>query len=415
VIAEARQVQAGLAVAVIGSDQIGLAQVADDLADAGFGLGLTEASSPPEQAPRRGLEIAEIVDLVHQGQVHKAVRIGRQVEEVFGRVEFTRDESVVHRVTLANQNCMIELITTLERELRARTVPDNVDALSERLQPLTLGLRQEAPVLLADTRLFRIRRMNRKPDSMREVGAPPPEKSSIGRLNDDGQSILYCADTPETAFAEARGPVAGEFCLSEWRVTAQRLGMVNGGISPTMLAARCPIKIGGDPSFPTTKLPEEEELILAFHREIYTLDVGAVPALYRWSIACGLANGFSHRCGRTSVETTADGNTKFNGRYPFAGIAYPSMRTGQAFWNFAFNDCGQSQIRLEHVQWIRRSGDGSWTSRDYANAWDSDGRILWKNRPANFELKPGEQFKLIKVAPDVWRYETEDGSVPWFS
>jgi RES domain-containing protein len=309
---------------------------------------------------------------------------------------------------------MIELITTLERELCDRTVPDTVEGLSERLEPLSIGLTQTIPVLFADTRMFRIRRMDRKPDSIDQVGAPPHGKSPIGRLNDEGQSVLYLADTPVTAFAEARGPVAGEFCLSEWRVTAQKLGMANGGFSPTMLSERCPIKIG-DASLPVQRLREEDERILGLYREIFTLDVGTVPALYRWSIACGMANGFSHRCGRTSVETTPDGNTQFNGRHPFAGVAYPSMRTGRAFWNYALNDCGQSQIKLDHVQWVRRAPDGKYASLDYANAWDEGGRIIWQNRPARFDLRPGEQCRLTKTGPTEWLYETGDGSVPRFS
>jgi hypothetical protein len=134
--------------------------------------------------------------------------------------------------------------------------------------------------------------MDHQPEFVDEVGAPPSDKSPIGRLNDAGQSVLYLADSPDTAFAESRSS-AGEFCLSEWRVNVPKLAMANGGISPAMLAQRFPNEIyQGEQPLP---LPTAaDEMVLSLFREIYTLDVDNDRQLYRWSIACGLANGFSH-------------------------------------------------------------------------------------------------------------------------
>jgi len=306
----------------------------------------------------------------------------------------------------------IEMLTTLERELHSRIVPTSIEGLSERLNPLSIGLTQRIPVAFFDTRMFRIRRMDHKPASIDEVGAPPLERSPIGRLNDEGQSVLYLADSPDTAFAESRA-IAGEFCLSEWRVDVQKLGMANGGISPTMLAERFLTDIyEGDQPIPIPNARDEQ--ILSLFREIYTLDVREDRSLYWWSIACGLVNGFSHHCDRSAVETV-EGMPQWNGRYPFAAIAYPSMRMDRASLNYAFNNLGRSYLRLDHMQWVRRAEDGSYTSLDFANNWDSEKRISWQNRPARFQLKPGERSRLTKIAEDAWSYETADGSIPWFS
>jgi hypothetical protein len=83
--------------------------------------------------------------------------------------------------------------------------------------------------------------------------------------------------------------------------------------------------------------------------------------------------------------------------------------------NYALNDRGRQHAELRNVQWVSRLDDGSYMSLDFADSWDSDGRITWKSRPARFELRPGEAAKLTKVSQTSWRYETIDGRIPWFA
>ena len=73
-----------------------------------------------------------------------------------------------------------------------------------------------------------------------------------------------------------------------------------------------------------------------------------------------------------------------------------------------------SHIRLDNVQWVRREKSG-YISLDFANRLDSAKAISWQNRPANIQLKSGERGKVTKIAETVWKYETENGSIPWFS
>jgi hypothetical protein len=305
-------------------------------------------------------------------------------------------------------------LENLRRELELRNTPPSVEELSQRLGCLAIGIPQRIPISFFDFRMFRIRRMDRKPERTTDAGAPPSTvEPPIGRLNDRGQRILYLADSPDTAFAESRAG-AGEFCLSEWRVNVHKLAMANGGIPPAMLSSRFSKEIyqGTELTAVTTAA---HEMILSLFREIYTLDVEDTPDRYRWSIACGMANGFSHKCDRNSAIETAQGTTEWTGRYPFSAIAYPSVRKNRESLNFAFNDSGKAHIRLENVQWVRRSVDGAFTGLDFANAWDGESRLLWKKRPAQFVLKAGEGAKVIKIAETLWSYETADGQTPWFS
>jgi hypothetical protein len=302
------------------------------------------------------------------------------------------------------------LIEELRRDLRRRAVPASTESLRESLGRLSTGVTQRIAVGFFDMRMFRIRQTDRKPDAFEDVGAPPVGVSKAGRLNEAGQSVLYLADSPDTGFAESRSG-SGNFCLSEWRVNVPKLAMANGGLSPAMLAQNFPREIyEGDEPLPVPSAADE--LVLGLFREIYTIDVREEASLYRWSIACGLANGFSHICDRSESPS---GITQWTGRYPLSAIVYPSVRKNHQSLNYALNDRGMSHVRLENVQWVHRTTEGHYHSLDFSNSWDDQNKIIWKNRPAQFVLQPGEAAKLTKVADEVWTYETADGQVPWFS
>ena len=131
-----------------------------------------------------------------------------------------------------------ELIGELHAAVAAGP-PLAIELMVRKLEPLSIGLRQKIPVLSAGARLFRIRKMETMPDAITEVGAPPPGVAPIGRLNEAGQSILYLADSPDTAFSEARA-TAGQYCLSEWRVQQPKVALANGGIHIDLLRAHFP-------------------------------------------------------------------------------------------------------------------------------------------------------------------------------
>jgi len=259
--------------------------------------------------------------------------------------------------------------------------------------------------------MFRVLPMERKPENIKRIGIPPLDRATIGRINDEGKPVLYLADSPDTAFAEARA-TSGDFCLSEWRVTAEKLALTNGGISQDLFSSAF-LSEGGNAGivFPTANKGDEQTLKL--FRKIFTLPVNEDRTMYRWSIACGMANGFAHICDRGVVQEV-NGNTIWPGRYPFAAIAYSSVRSDRFSVNYALNDKGRANIKLNHVQWVHRSEDGSFTSVDFSDIWDQDGRINWRNGPAKFILKPGEQTTVVKTSETTWSYETADGSIPWF-
>ncbi len=258
--------------------------------------------------------------------------------------------------------------------------------------------------------MFRVTNWCGKPTRTSDVGAPPLARARIGRLNDVGQSVLYVSDSPDTAFTEVRA-TSGQFCLAEWRTQPERLALTNGGMPLALLRARFPNNC--DAPEESTPAGSKDDQLVDLFRRIFTLQVGDNHERYRWSIACGLACGFAHLCERTAAKEI-DGNTVWSGRYPFSGIAYASIRAEKDAINFAFNNFGQTLLHLDNVQWVELHSDGSFSGLDFASAWDAHGLIAWQHRPARLQIQSGGSARLVKVAETVWKYETDDGSIPHF-
>jgi hypothetical protein len=302
-----------------------------------------------------------------------------------------------------------QVLDAIAADLTSVQASRPVEEVAHLLKRLLVGVRWSIPTLGAGTRLFRVRKLQRSPDSIADVGAPLEGRAAIGRLNNAGNSVLYLSDTPDTAIKELRLG-AGTYCLSEWQVTEPRVALVNGGISDEDLHA-----VFGPENMPGAEIGGlvDDELRHLF-RSIFTLVPDHDPTLYRWCIYAAMAGGFAHVCERTG-RFQQDGHTVFKGLYPFAGIAYASVRSDKRRVNFAFNDLGRKYVDLKNVQWIDGNEDGSFSSLDFATSWDEKGAINWLGRPANFAIPAGGAAKLTKVGENVWRYETLDGDVPGFA
>lgn len=302
------------------------------------------------------------------------------------------------------------LVERVRHEVHANHPPVSAIDAFDLLNPVSLGLKLPIPALSKGSRLFRIRKLDAKPLTRGQVGAPPARVAPIGRLNDHGESVLYLADSPNTAFAEARAG-AGDYCLAEWRTQPHAVALANGGFDSDALKTYFPNNLSSE-GIPLGGV--EDSYVASFFTEIFTLSASEEPRMYWWSIACGMTSGFAHRCERTGSEVVG-GNTMWTGRFPMAGIAYPSMRRDKKAVNFAFNDLGQTYLELNHVQWVRRGLDGSFTGLDIATSWDDTGTLNWTGRPAHYVLQPGQAARARKVAKDAWLYENLDGSIPTFA
>lgn len=301
------------------------------------------------------------------------------------------------------------LLDALTAEVRAADASRSVAELERSLNRLVIGTQWSLPTIGAGARLFRVRKMARKPTTVAEVGAPPEGVASAGRVNEPSCSVLYLADTPATAISEVRSG-EGTYCLTEWRVIGKGMMLANGGIVEGDLEA---VFGHGDQARADVGGVVDDEVRQLFS-SIFRLTPGDDPSLYRWSIAAARAVGFSHLCERTA-RSDEGGHTSLEGRHPFGGVAYVSVRSDRRRVNFAFNDVGQKHVELVNVQWVEHHGDGETSGIDFASSWGADGAIQWLGRPANLVIAPGGGAKLTKVDASVWKFETIDGEVPGFS
>jgi len=309
-------------------------------------------------------------------------------------------------LTAAERRSLLDALTA---EVQATAASRSVAELEHLLNRLVVGTQWSLPTIGAGARLFRVRKMDRKAINVAEAGAPPGGAASAGRVNEPGCSVLYLADSPATAISEVRSG-EGTYCLTEWRVTENRVALANGGIVEDDLVA---VFGTGDKAAADVGGYVDDEVRQLF-TTIFRLAPSDNAALYRWSIAAARAVGFSHRCGRTA-RSYQDGRTKFEGRHPFAGVAYVSVRSDQRRVNFAFNDLGQAYVELTNVQWVEHRGDGETSGLDFASSWNADGTIQWLGRPAKLVIPPGGGANVTKVGANVWKFETIDGEVPGFS
>jgi hypothetical protein len=303
----------------------------------------------------------------------------------------------------------LDLIESTLQQVRLGNPPISVEKAFEQLNPASLGLRMHIPAIASGTRMFRVRRLDAKPTNIGEIVEPPVGVAPIARLNDQGQSVLYMADSPDTAFAEVRaGP--GEYCLAEWRTGRNSIALANGGFDNESLSTFFP---GDLTSMESPQMGNEDQIVAELFATLFTINVFDEPRMYWWSIACGLANGFSHICERTEIMLD-NGCKERLGRFSLSGIAYPSVRKDKKAVNFAWNDRGRSYLKLDHVQWVRREIDGSFSGLDIAASWDSNGELNWAGRAPHLLLGPGRSATMTKIAENTWSYQNHDGTLPIF-
>lgn len=300
-----------------------------------------------------------------------------------------------------------EFIEQIRSHLRAGHPPASIDDAYRILLTTTENLRLQAPRLPKGERLFRVRRMPGKPTNRSEVGPPPAGCAQLGRLNLPGESVLYLADSPATAFAEVRA-APGDYSLSEWVTTADRIQLANGGFDEIELRD----SFGGP--IPGAEGPlggVEDREVANLYRDIFSLDCAINPHLYWWSIACGRVNRFASKCERTGIRTEG-ANTIFEGKFPLAGIAYLSVQNGRRSLNYCFNDLGMRYVELVNVQWVTLAPDGTYHGQDISTSWRPDGALDWKGRPANVILGPGQIAHFRKLSAAAWECRMDDGSLP---
>ena len=181
--------------------------------------------------------------------------------------------------------------------------------------------------------LYRARRTEDRPVSVRDVGIPPNNIVSFGRVNTPGQPVFYAAETWEIALEEISTVPNFHVAISTWRLK-EKLLVGNLGFTGSGLYRLNPDV--GVPAWKTRPSPYKEPQLDDQHRrycqevedflgEIMLLEVpSSQKCLYKLSIAAAKALGFDP-LGDRVVTRIGQFNYWIEGTSPAEAILYPSV------------------------------------------------------------------------------------------
>jgi hypothetical protein len=102
----------------------------------------------------------------------------------------------------------------------------SIEEVKEALIPVFRGYVVTAPRFDPRLNLFRARLLD-EPEYLHELSYPPSGVASLGRVNREGASVLYCCTAREASFFELAPRVGDTVALAQWGTTAPLL--VNRG------------------------------------------------------------------------------------------------------------------------------------------------------------------------------------------
>ncbi len=264
----------------------------------------------------------------------------------------------------------------------------DIDFLKKRIGDFFVGYYLSTIALKKGNTLYRGVKWpeNEKPDVISKISYP--DKSyirTLGRCNRLGNSMFYCSYSREAPFFELKVSKGDFIAVSHW--LNKREVMVNnvGYVDETF--QRYGSSRGGVPDWVTSQgvgcVWQRE--IHSFFAEEFTKDIPSDEA-YKYKLSIAIMEKL--------IEGTLDHILAYNGG--FAGLIYPSLSMSANSDNYAiFPDFVDECLELKKVEWIRVDGvrgDNKIdiTVLDFADSFSDEGKIEWKGRIPNWELKPGE-------------------------
>lgn len=308
----------------------------------------------------------------------------------------------------------------------------DIDEIRELIRPLMTGIRVEAPIVPAGSFLYRARKINSSFNKDRKIllsdlKHPPPNKSTLGRLNRDGQSVFYCSGSKEPVFFELPNLSNGhEIILSFWQ-TSEDMILNNIGYTEYIFN-----KIGANriiPSWSITKIDDSRQEINfnenSFSAEkiesILSHDENRVlRELMSKEFMHEITDSKKHHYKLTTALADLHLGKINNHARQFAGIIYPSVRMFGNGDNFALDPQFVEQNlkfkKATHVK-INNNSRNSFSieNLDAAIELDEDGALKWLGRLPQWRLN--KQFQEATCTAVVGKdtngdYETDKNGTP---
>jgi hypothetical protein len=270
----------------------------------------------------------------------------------------------------AAANAAIASIRALE--LQGATIEEILDLLT----PMFRGYRVEAPRFQPGITLFRSRICD-KPSHISALLAPPPQITPMGRVNREGNPVLYCCTSRQVPFFESRPTEGQTVTIGRWVTTAPILVNHVGYTQRAFNALQSSRKQAAWGPEPVTHL---NEAVSDFLAETFTTIIPR-GSEYRYKLSVAIAE-------KLFLDDLFD------------GLIYPTVAMRANADNFALklryaNEHTQFQraeyARIEHV----RDFAFDITVLDMATQLGADGSICWKGRLDRWVLnEPGGQLSF---------------------
>jgi len=306
-----------------------------------------------------------------------------------------------------------------------------IDEIRELIRPLMKGVRVEAPIIPAESFLYRARKIddsfnkNRK-ILLKDLKYPPPDKSTLGRLNRDGQSVFYCSGSKEPVFFELPSLSNGDkIILSFWQ-TSEDMMVNNIGYTEYIFNKMGARRVA--PSWSVKKIDNTRQEIIFNKNSVSTEERESILSHDQNRVLRELmSEAFMHEVDDLNKYhyklTTALGELHLgeikNYTRQFAGIIYPSVRMFANGDNFALlPEFVEQNLVFKKATHIiinsRNENSFSINNLDAAIELDQDGSLKWLGRLPHWVLnKPFQEatFTVMAGRDKNGDYETsKDGS-----
>jgi RES domain len=243
-----------------------------------------------------------------------------------------------------------------------------IDEILALLTPIFRGYAVQAPHFEPGITLFRLRICD-KPTHIDALLYPPPHLTPLGRVNREGNPVMYCCTSREAPFFESHPTQGQTVAIARWITTAPLFVNHVGYAARTFNSLSSSRQQAGWGPQPASHL---NEAVSEFLAEIFTRIVQD-GSEYEYKLSVAIAD-------------------KLFADEQFDGLLYPTIAMRANASNFALklryaNMHLQFQrteyARIEHVRDF--AFDITWL--DTATDLQADGKICWKGRLDQWVIK----------------------------